>query len=172
MEQNTTLKVTQDWNNDGFLRITGAQTIKRYNELTEKQRNIPCDKYGVFFAFDQRQFDEGYKVLVKRGLIQDGELVKSFGNGCFGVLEGMKRWMLEARAIDAQIAQECDPYEVYLYEYNNYECCIDWDGDQRAVEKVISLFGVERTKEALWGKRFRAHGTVDEIADEMKEGRA
>lgn len=163
------LQVKQDWNNDGFLRITGAQTIRHYLELTEQQRNIPVDKYGLFFAFDQSQFDEGYKGLVKRGLIQDGEKIKSFGQGCFGIFEGMKRWAAESRAIDARIAQECDPYEVYLEEYNNYECCIDWDGDQRAVERVISLFGIERATEALHGKRFRACGTIEAIAEEMNK---
>lgn len=169
MEQLTTLKVTQDWDNDGFLRITGARTIKRYNELTHQQSNIPCNEYGVFFAFSDRQFKEGYRGLVKRGLIKDGDKVRTFGQGCFGVLEGMKRWMAEAAAIDRQIAAECDPYEVYLDEYNNYECCIDWDGDQRAVEKVISLYGIDKTKEALYGKRFRAHGTIEEIANGMNK---
>ena len=167
MEQNTTLQVKQDWNNDGFLRITGARTINHYLELQQRQSEIPVNEYGLFFAFSQEQFDEGYKGLVKRGLIQDGDKVKRFGQGCFGTLEVIKRWMAESSAIDAQIAQECDPYEVYLEEYNNYECCIDWDGDQRAVERVIALFGLERTKEALWGKRFRAHGTIDEIAEGM-----
>ena len=167
MEQNTTLQVKQDWNNDGVLRISGARTIRHYLELGERQRNIPCDKYGIFWAFSQEQFDNGYKGLVKRGLIQDGDKVKRFGQGCFGTLEGMKRWMAEYRAIDEQIARECDPYEVYLEEYNNYECCIDWDGDQRAVERVIALFGLERAKEALYGRRFRSCGSIEEIAEGM-----
>lgn len=160
----TNVQVKQDWDNDGYLRITGAETLQHYSELCERQHKIPCRDYGVFFAFSQEQFDEGYNDLVKRGLIKDGDKVKRFGGGAFGILGGMKRWMEEAHAIDRQIAEECDPYEVYLYEYNNYECCIDWDGDQRAVERVIRLFGLERTQEALKGRRMRACGTIEAIA--------
>lgn len=166
--QPATLQVRQDWENDGFLRITGARTIKRYNELNEQQYNLPIDKWGIFFAFDQRQFDEGYKGLVARGLIKDGEKVKSFGNGCFGILEAMKRWMSEVNNIEEKIRQECDPYEVYLEEYNNYECCIDWDGDDRAVEKVLALYGLDRTREAINGKRFRINHTIDQIYESMQ----
>lgn len=164
----TNVQVRQDWNNDGFLRITGAETLQRYSELCQQQNNIPIDKYGVFFAFDQGQFDNGYKGLVKKGFIKEGEKIKSFGQGCFGILDGMKRWMKECRDIDDQIRAECDPYEVYLYEYNNFECCIDWDGDTRAVEKVISLFGAAGAA-ALQGRRMRAYETIDAIEENMNK---
>lgn len=164
----TNVRVERDWNNDGFLRISGAETLARYHELQNQQSSIPVKDYGVFFAFSNKQFEEGYQELVKRGLIKDGDRIKRFGNGAFGVLDGMKRWVKEAAAIDAQIASECDPYEVYLDEYNNYECCIDMDGDTRAVERVISLFGLERTQEAIRGRRFRAYEEIDDIAEGMK----
>lgn len=162
----TNVQVRQDWDNDGFLRITGAETLTRYSELREQQYKIPCDKYGVFFAFSQDQFDQGYKGLVKRGLIKDGEKIKRFGGGAYGILEGMKRWMKESHEIDEKIRTECDPYEVYLYEYNNFECCIDWDGDTRAVEEVIRLFGMDGARK-LEGRRMRACDTLDDIAERM-----
>ena len=158
------VQVQQDWNNDGFLRITGAETLVRYSELREKQHHIPVGKYGIFFAFSKEQFEQGYKGLVQRGLINDGDKVFRFGGGAYGTREGMRRRMEEDNAIDEQIRTECDPYEVYLYEYNNFECCIDWDGDQRAVEAVIRLFGYERAKAALQGRRYRACGSIEEIA--------
>ena len=165
-----TLQVQQDWNNDGFLRITGARTIRRYIELEyELLPKLPVDKWGIFFAFSQQQFDDGYKGLLKRGLIAEGEKVKHFGGGCYGITEAMKRWAQEAKAIEDQIRAECDPYEVYLEEYNNYECCIDWDGDDRAVEKVISIFGLERTRKAIQGRRFRALSPIEDIAEAMKK---
>ena len=80
----------------------------------------------------------------------------------------MKRWMDEVNNIEEKIRQECDPYEVYLEEYNNYECCIDWDGDDRAVEKVLALYGLDRTREAINGKRFRINHTIDEIYESMQ----
>ena len=163
-----TLQVRQDWDNDGFLRISGARTIKRYLDLMYTQAtNLPVNEWGLFFAFDQGQFDFGYKDLVKRGLIKDGDKIKSFGNGCFGTSEAMTRWAEAINAIEDKIRKECDPYEVYLEEYNNFECCIDWDGDDRAVEKVISIFGVERTREAIEGRRFRAYSTIDMVAESM-----
>lgn len=159
------VQVQQDWDYDGFLRITGAETLARYSELCEKQRTIPVDKYGIFFAFSNEQFEQGYKGLVQRGLISDGDKICRFGGGAYGTRGGMRRWKEESDAIDKQIADECDPYEVYLYEYNNFECCIDWDGDQRAVEAVLRLFGPKRTKDALMGRRFRACSSIEEISN-------
>lgn len=163
----TKVQVKQDWDNDGYLRITGAETLKRYSEIREQQHQLPVTEWGIFFAFSQQQFQEGYQGLVKRCLIKDGDKVKSFGGGAFGLAEGMRRWVMEADALDAKIVEECDPYEVYLYEYNNYECCIDFDGDQRAVEAVLRTFGLVRTEEALMGRRFRACGEIFAIYDDM-----
>lgn len=164
----TQVKVKQDLDNDGYLRISGAETLKHYSELCEKQHTLPVKEWGIFFAFSNEQFDEGYNDLVKRGFIKDGDKVKRFGGGAFGTTEAMKRWVEEASAIDNQIKTECDPYEVYLYEYNNYECCIDWDGDQRAVEHVLRLYGLDRTREALTGRRMRKCGELEAIWDDMQ----
>lgn len=163
-----TLRVTQDWDNDGFLRISGAKTIRRYLDINQQMHKLPVDKWGIFFAFSPDQFKTGYEGLVKRGLIKEGDIIKDFGGGCFGTKEAMTRWSQEVNALEDQIRAECDPYEVYLEEYNNFECCIDWDGDDRAVEKVLSIFGLRRTKDALNGKRFRVCSSIDAIAESMK----
>ena len=163
----TNVKAVQDWNNDGVLRITGAKTLKQYYALRQQQRDIPANEYGVFFAYSKAQFDYGYKELVRKGFINDGDVVKAFGGGAYGTAEGMKRWMDEAIAIDAQIARECDPYEIYLDEYNNHECCIGFDRDEPAVKRVLELFGLDRTKEAIEGRRFNACGKVEDIAAAM-----
>lgn len=165
----TNVQIKQDWDNDGFLRISGDETLKHYSELRERQHKIPVSEYGIFFAFSQEQFDEGYKGLVKRGLIKDGDKIKRFPCGAFGLKEGMLRWMKEVDEIEEQIVRECDPYEIYLYEYNNYECCIDWDGDERAVEAVLRLYGLECTEKALTGRRFRPCKEIDSIYANMKE---
>jgi len=162
-------QVKQNWENDGVLQITGAETLVRYGELKERQHNIPVREFGIFFAFSNEQFKEGYNDLVKRGLIQDGDRVCGFGAGAYGLRDGMKRWVEEANGLDAKIASECDPYEVYCYEYNNFECCIDYDGDERAVKEVLRLFGLERTQEALQGRRFRECGMIDDIYEQMKK---
>lgn len=163
----TAVKAERDWDNDGTLRITGATTIGRYRELREKQYNIPADEYGIFWAFSKEQFDRGYKGLIARGLIKDGDKVVAFGAGCYGTREGYHRWVDEANAIDKQISQECDPYEVYLEEWNNHECCIDGDGDLRAVQAVLGIFGQPYTSSALEGRRFRPYGEIDDIWEDM-----
>lgn len=161
----TTFTVHQDFENyDGCLSWTGAKTLRRYRELSESQSKLPLDKWGVFFAYSKDQFDRGYKGLVQRGLIKEGDKVASFGQGVYGLRDGMKRWVEECEKIDRQIAAECDPYEVYCEEYNNYECCIAWEGDERAVEKVLTLFGYERTRAVLTNeRRFSMCGSLEKI---------
>ena len=62
--------------------------------------------------------------------------------------------------IDAKIKAECDPQEVYVYEYNNYECCIAYDGDLEAIKTVLSLFGEEAARKI---KRYNATMRVDDL---------
>jgi hypothetical protein len=41
----------------------------------------------------------------------------------------------------AAIPKECDPQEVYFYEYNNHECMIAWDGDKEAYDLIVGYGG-------------------------------
>lgn len=43
--------------------------------------------------------------------------------------------------VNRLIAEECDPYEVYCYEYNNHECGISWDGDLGAISLIVDYWG-------------------------------
>ncbi|MDY5812914.1 MAG: hypothetical protein SPJ97_00065 [Bacteroides sp.] len=61
------------------------------------------------------------------------------------------------------IAQECDPQEVYCFEFNNYESAISYDGDMEAMRVVIDFFGMEAAKHI---NRFCACQSIEEI---MKE---
>ena len=152
---NNTLTIQQDWNNDGYLRISGDRTLRRYSELRQQQYEIPARDYGVFYAFSKEQFHEGYEELIRRGLIRRGEKVESFGAGAYGTADGMRRLLDTIEGINRQIAHECDPLEVYAYEYDNHECHLDADGDQKAVELVVKIFGKRRAEKALQGKRIR-----------------
>lgn len=42
--------------------------------------------------------------------------------------------------------KECDPQEVYFYEYNNHECMIAWDGDKEAYDLIVGYWGEEVAK--------------------------
>ena len=164
-----TVRVWQNPDYDGSLSWEGVKTLRRFRELTEKRSQIPVEKYGLFFAFSDDQFKKGYDGLVKRGLITQGGTVKSFGLGVYGTREAFDRWLAECKAIDKQIVAECDPYEVYLEEYNNYECCIDGDGDRRAVMAVVNLFGAETAVKVLRPEvRFRRYGILSDLVE--KEG--
>ena len=49
----------RDWNRDGFLVISDAKTLDRYEEL-EKQKHEVSDK-EIFFASSDEQLQEGLK---------------------------------------------------------------------------------------------------------------
>ena len=151
------MTVRQDWDNDGYLIIKGARTIKRFNELRDKSSKVDVKKFRCFFALSDKQFEEGIKEI---GLGDDEKVVRGPA-GLFGVRDGMDRLFEEWRKIDEEIKRECDPQEIYYYEYNNYECCIDWDGDERALKYIINMWGIETARKI---RRLNALHGVDEIA--------
>lgn len=162
-----TVQVTQDWSNDGFLRISGDQTLQRYQQLNDQLYRLDLPALGIFCAFSTEQFKAGLADIKARGLFKEGDKLQQAA-GCFGTAESWQRYDTAVQGIKAQIKAECDPYEVYLYEYNNYECCIDWDGDDRAVEAVLKIWGLEETAAALYGRRIRSNSTIGEIYENLK----
>lgn len=157
--------IRQDWDNDGYLVITDAKTIDRYKEITEQQRN---GKYeGIFYAFNNEQFEEGYNKV--KHLLKEGEKICSFGYGGYGVREYITKMFDFIKNADKMIAKECDPQEVYYYEYNNHECCVDWDGDKGAIKVIIDIFGADVARKI---KRFRECCTIDDIIAERAKRRS
>lgn len=156
----TKSSAVQNWNSDGMLEIKDAQTIQRYLELKKEISEAPMDDFGIFFAFNTKQFEEGYSKLVESGRIKQGERVQKMPGGAFGIIGSFERLIEYYDNIEDKIRKECDPQEVYWYEYNNYECCIAYDGDKSAINHVISIFGAERCKSI---RRFRDIYAFDEI---------
>ena len=143
------LEYYRDWeNSEGAICMTNAKTVKRYHEL--KYDSQPdCDKYGVFFAFSDEQFEKGYKHLIELGLIKDGDKIKRYSpvSGMFCAnLELMKKYFEFYANKDKLIREECDPQEVYFYEFNNHECMYSWEGDEDAIRIIIDLWGVDVAK--------------------------
>ena len=60
--------------------------------------------------------------------------------------DGIERLFKFYEDMEARIKNECDPQEVYCYEYNNHECCIAFDGDIEAIRLVAGIWGVETAK--------------------------
>lgn len=93
---------------------------------------------GCFFAFNLKQLEEG---KAKAG-ITPGETIYRGGCGLYGTREGLRKFSADTDAILARVSVECDPQDVYNYEFNNYECELTCD-DQEAIRVIISHFGEE-----------------------------
>ena len=107
-----------------------------YLEIKDKQAPI----VDCFFAFSGKQVQEG---VAEKGL-QDKKLYRT-GFGLFGTFEGIKAFNQFYKDQEAKIASECDPQEVYDYEFGNHECGYVGD-DKEAIDIVIGYFGIERAK--------------------------
>lgn len=149
--KNPDFRYKPDLDNYGVLAWTGAKTIRRYREIREEMSRY---NNGIFYAFSNKQFEEGVAGLKGKGLWREGEKLVRDRMGGYGYQS-----MFDERdkAIDAmwnKIAEECDPCEIYAVEYNNYECCIAWEGDEQAWRLVCEIFGTERCENEI--KRY--HG--------------
>ena len=154
---NAEFEFAPNWDNDGVLEYRNAKTLKRYLELKDEQSNVDMKQFDVFFAFSNEQFAEGLKSIRP---LAEGEKLVRVGAGGFGTKDGAKRLFEFYDGIDAKIKAECDPQEVYVYEYNNHECCISWDGDLEAIRLVISIFGEDAARKI---NRYNATMTVDNL---------
>lgn len=125
---------------DGCVVMHNDKTIKRYKELNEEKWGFDCHSCDCFFAFSAEQFKEGLKKI--RPLEKDEKLV-NVGAGLYGTRDGVEKYFAKYEEIDKKIKQECDPQEVYFYEYNNHECMISWDGDAEPYKIIVSIWGVD-----------------------------
>ena len=146
--------------NDGMLYLHNAKTLKRYHELNNMHPND--SDYAVFYAFNKKQYAEGIEKLISSGYIKRGEegKIRSFGGGGYGTKEGIDGFVGFYQRKIKRIAAECDPYEVYCYEYNNHESFISWDGDMGAIQIVIDYWGEDVARSI---KRVSAQYSIDEL---------
>lgn len=137
------LRYYLDWDNyDGGIVMLNAQTINRYKAIKNEHPN--ADKYGVFFAFSREQFAKGYKHLIELGHIKDGDKIcQDKDTGACGTKDGLAAFFKFYDDSRAAIPKECDPQEVYFYEYNNHECMLAWDGDKDAYDLIVGYWGEE-----------------------------
>jgi hypothetical protein len=105
-----------------------------------KLKSIEPELVECFFAFNKSQFEEG---LDKRGI--RGKKIFSYPGGLYGTKEGVHKLLDDYDVIAKRIGDECDPQEVYDYEFNNHECNITYD-DTEAIKLVVSYFGEEKAK--------------------------
>lgn len=111
--------------------------MKNYRELKDEQAPMT----ECFFAFSNSQFEEGVK---KAGI--EGKKILRGPAGLYGTHEGITQFVGFYDRLTDRIGQECNPQEVYDYEFGNHEC--DYTGDdEEAIKIVVSYFGDDRAKE-------------------------
>lgn len=158
----TNCTVTQNWDKDGMLDIHNAQTLDKYQAIRgEQYKHKPLE---VMFYCDLKKVVEELEPL-----LNDGEKIICFADGCFATPKGLS--MLEEfhASINERIKKECDAQEVYYYEYNNHESCINYEGDTDAIEIILDIYGEETARTI---KRYSKCITIDQLLlkDYPKEG--
>lgn len=137
-----TLQYYRDWENcDGGIHMLNDKTVDRYRELKQERPND--NEFGIFFAFGQEQFDRGLAGRIASGHIKKGEKIMHWGAGLYGTKEEIDRYFRWFDEVDLRIKAECDPQEIYFYEYNNHESQISWDGDEMAIKTIARIWGLE-----------------------------
>lgn len=146
----------QDWENDGMLVLKNAKTLNRYQELCRERDETDVSKFRCFFAFSEEQLKQGQKSIK----LKPNEKLVSFGGGGFGVEDGVNKYFAHLNEVHNRIKTECDPQEVYCYEFNNYESFIAFDGDVNAIRLVAAIWGQETASKV---KRFSAFYSLEKL---------
>ena len=107
-----------------------------YLDLQERQRK-EIEEFPIAYAFNEQQLKEA---LEKLGAKKE-ECVTIFGHGDIVKKENAKPFidMLKRQMNELQIAMKDEAFAeaAFLYEMDNHEYAINWDGD----DDVLSVFG-------------------------------
>lgn len=110
--------------------------MKTYRQIKDQQPVL----FECFFAFSNAQFHEGKK----KAEIEDKKILDG-GLGLYGTQEGIQKLHDAYKSIDQEVAENCNPQDVYDYEFNNHECSYT-NTDDEAILIVIHIFGKEKAK--------------------------
>jgi hypothetical protein len=134
------------------------QIIMNYQEIKNEQPILR----DCFFAFGNDQFNEG----IKKHNLEGQKIYRGMG-GLYGTHEGISELMAFYDNLNNRIAKECNPQEVYDYEFDNHECSITCD-DSEAMMIVISTFTEEQSRSIQ-----RKHGymnlTIEALCNQMEK---
>lgn len=150
----TACTVERNWDCDGMLTIQDDQTLKAYQAIRKEQ-------YEHVHPETCWEFSDIKKVFAKlKPLMKEGEKIIQFANGGFATPKGWEMMKAYWKSIDERIRKECDPQEVYFYEFNNYESAINWEGDTDAIEIILRIYGPDVARTI---KRFNKKLTIDQL---------
>ena len=150
----TTCTVTLNWEHDGMLDIHDDQTLNTYQSIRNEQ-------YHHEHPETCWEFSDIKRVIAKlKPLLKEGEKIIQFANGGFATPKGLEMMKAYWQSIDERIRKECDPQEVYYYEYNNHESCINMEGDTDAIQIILDIYGADVARSI---KRYSKHMTIDQL---------
>lgn len=111
---------------------------KRYEELKDRQRE-EFNSFPIVYAFSDGQL---VKALEKLGAKKE-DCVSIFGHGDIVKKEDAPKLLAMMKRHDQELAEAMQDYDFavagFLYEMNNHEYCINWDGD----DDVLNCFGLD-----------------------------
>jgi hypothetical protein len=115
-----------------------------------------------FFAFSTQQFEEG---IAKHNL--GGQKIYRGMSGLYGTESGIKELLNFYSDVNDRIAKECNPQEVYDYEFDNHECSITCD-DTDAMMIIVSTFTEEQVKNVK-RKNGYLNYSIEELFNQMEK---
>jgi hypothetical protein len=115
-----------------------------------------------FFAFSTQQFEEG---IAKHNL--EGQKIYRGMSGLYGTESGIKELLNFYSDVNDRIAKECNPQEVYDYEFDNHECSITCD-DTDAMMIIVSTFTEEQVKNVK-RKNGYLNYSIEELFNQMEK---
>ena len=114
---------------------------KPYEELKDRQRE-EFNNFPIAYAFSDEQL---VRALEKLGAKKE-ECVSVFGHGDIVKKEDAPKLLAMMKRHDQEVAEAMKDYDFavggFLYEMNNHEYCINWEGD----ENVLGCFGLNFEK--------------------------
>ena len=105
--------------------------MKYLRDYLEAEQTRIFDEYGLFFAFNKKQLEDGRAKVIEKGLLEDGEKLASLGSGAF-VPEKNTKIALKKLNIAYKKAIEQDVKEnglsaIIRRELDNHEFAVTWD---------------------------------------------
>lgn len=128
------------------------------NKYMELAYDVICHapSEGIFYAFSDKQFEEGMKQCgYTQADIDSGRIVKD-GIGGFGTREAFDRRNKFYNEVYERIKNECTPEEIFEAEFSNHECGYTGEWTE-ALEVVREYFPDYTPKASLIKKCFKAY---------------
>lgn len=141
------LIIYRDWDCDGAIYMRNAKTVGRYLEISQEHPDLY--ELGCFAAFNDKQFKEGRTACIERGSMTEDSEIFHYHAGIFGTKEGIIKMCEFYQGKINRIVAECEPQEVYFYEYNNHECMIAYDGDLDVIRIIADYWGEEVARQIV-----------------------